>query len=97
MMLAECSRVGLSIDLAAVPRPEGVPLERWLLSFPSFGYILSVPSAHVGAVLARFAARDIAAADIGAVTAGSAVEITDGIDHETVWDFAHAPLIGCAP
>jgi len=97
MMLAECSGVGLTIDLGAVPRPEGVPLERWLLSFPSFGYILAMPSAHVDEVVARFAGRGIAAADVGAVTAGSVVAVTDGIDHETVWDFARAPLIGCAP
>jgi AIR synthase-related protein len=97
MMLAECSRVGLAIDLASVPRPDGVPLERWLLSFPSFGYILAVPPPDVGDVIARFATRGIAAADIGAVTAGSAVEITDGEARETVWDFAREPLIGCAP
>jgi AIR synthase-related protein len=96
MMLAECSGVGLSIDLAAVPRPPGVALDRWLQSFPSFGYILSVPPPHVGDVLARFATRGIAAADIGAVTAGSIVEITDGAAREGVWDFTQAPLIGCA-
>ena len=97
MMLAECSRVGLTIDLASVPRPDGVALERWLLSFPSFGYILAVPPPDVGDVIARFATRGIAAADIGAVTAGSAVDITDGDARETVWDFAAAPLIGGAP
>jgi AIR synthase-related protein len=97
MMLAECSGVGLAIDLGAVPRPDGAPLERWLLSFPSFGYILAVPPDHVAAVVARFGARGIAAADIGAVTAGSVVEITAGAARSTVWDFACAPLIGCAP
>ena len=97
MMLAECSGVGLSIDIGAVPRPDGVPLERWLLSFPSFGYILAVPSTYVEDVVSRFAARGIAAADVGTFTAGSAVEITDGTDHETVWDFARQSLIGCAP
>ncbi|WP_419759233.1 sll0787 family AIR synthase-like protein [Acidisoma sp.] len=96
MMLAECSRVGLSIDLAGVPRPEGVPLDRWLLSFPSFGYILAVPPFHVDDVVGRFTARGIAAADVGAVTAGSVVEILDGSARETVWDFARQPLIGCA-
>jgi AIR synthase-related protein len=96
MMLAECSGVGLSIDLGAVPRPPGVALDRWLQSFPSFGHILSVPPPHVGDVLARFATRGIAAADIGAVTAGSIVEITDGAARERIWDFTQAPLIGCA-
>ena len=36
-MLFECSGVGGVIDPALVPRPEGVDLGRWLMSFPSFG------------------------------------------------------------
>ena len=71
MMLAECSSVGLTIDLAAIPRPDSAPLDRWLQTFPSFGYILSVRPENVAAVIARFAERGIHAADIGAVTAGS--------------------------
>ena len=63
MMLAECSSVGAVIAVTRVPKPEGVALERWLQTFPSYGYLLSVPSVNVPAVLARFAARDIAAAD----------------------------------
>src|SRR5450631_2105807 len=39
-MLAECSAVGIDIDLNAIPKPEGVALERWLLTFPSFSYLL---------------------------------------------------------
>jgi AIR synthase-related protein len=97
MMLAECSGVGLSIDLAAVPRPPAVSLDRWLLSFPSFGYILAVPPQNVAAVLARFIGRRIAAADIGAVTAESVVEIAEGAARSTVWDFARETLIGCTP
>ena len=42
VMLAECSGVAIDIDLDAVPNPAGVALERWLLTFPSFGYLLSV-------------------------------------------------------
>lgn len=95
MMLAECSGVGLSIDLAAVPRPPAVSLDRWLLTFPSFGYILAVPPQHVAAVIARFTARGIAAADIGGITAGSVVEIAAGAARSTVWDFTREPLIGC--
>ena len=44
-MLAECSGVAIDIDLEAVPRPDGVALERWLLTFPSFGYLISVEPA----------------------------------------------------
>ena len=42
MMLAECSRVGVTIDVTRVPKPDGVPLERWLTTFPSYGYLLAV-------------------------------------------------------
>jgi selenophosphate synthetase-related protein len=97
MMLAECSGVGAVIDVAAVPSPGGVPPERWLQTFPSYGYVLSVAPAGVGAVIARFAARGIAAAEIGEILAGGRITITDGRATETIWDFDREPLIGCGP
>lgn len=96
-MLAECSGVGVAIDLAAIPRPDDVALERWLVTFPSFGYLLSVRPDRVEETLHCFHARDIAAAAIGDVGAGAQVEIRDGGRRETIWDFARRPLIGCAP
>ena len=74
-----------------------MPLERWLLTFPSYGYLLAVSPANVSAVLARFRERGIAAADVGTVTADRRVVIADGVVTETIWDFAQEPLIGCAP
>jgi AIR synthase-related protein len=96
-MLAECSGVGIAIDLRAVPMPDGVDQARWLTSFPSFGYLLSVRPADAAAVVALFHARGIAAADIGAVDAERRVAIHDGGAAETIWDFAGAPLLGCGP
>jgi uncharacterized protein len=95
MMLAECSGVGATIDVARVPKPEGVALERWLQTFPSYGYLLAVAPANLAAVLARFGARGIAAADIGQITADRRVVIADGAARETICDFAREPLIGC--
>jgi AIR synthase-related protein len=96
-MLAECSGVGIDIDLGAIPKPDGIALERWLLTFPSFGYLLAVKPHDVAEVTARFAARGIAAADIGTVTHGCRLTIGDGIASETIWDFAQKPLIGAGP
>jgi AIR synthase-related protein len=96
-MLAECSNVAIEIDVNTIPKPDGVALERWLLTFPSFGYLLSVKRQHASEVIARFAARDIAAAAVGRVSHGSRVSISDGVTSETIWDFATAPLIGAAP
>jgi uncharacterized protein len=94
MMLAECSGTGLDIDLAAIPRPESAPLDRWLQTFPSFGYILTTTDAP--AVIARFAERGIQAADIGSVTPDHTVRVTLDTDSETIWDFARQPLLGCS-
>lgn len=96
-MLAECSGVGLSIDLASIPKPDGVDLERWLLTFPSFGYLLSVRPDCIEGTLARFRSRGIAAAPIGDVTTGTKVSISHDAQSEAIWDFARSPLIGCGP
>jgi uncharacterized protein len=95
MMLAECSGVAATIDITAVPRPDGVALERWLQTFPSYGYILAVSATKVDAVIGRFAARGIAAAEVGTFARGSHVAITDGRVTETIWDFEREALIGC--
>jgi AIR synthase-related protein len=96
MMLAECSRVGATIDVTRVPKPDGAPIERWLATFPSYGYLFAVRPSNVAAVLARFAARGIAAAEIGAFNTSHRVTIGNGRDIETIWDFEREPLIGCA-
>jgi uncharacterized protein len=95
MMLAECSGIAATIDVTAVPRPNGVALERWLQTFPSYGYILAVAPTKVDAVIGRFAARGLAAADVGVIARGSRVAVTDGRATEAIWDFEREPLIGC--
>jgi uncharacterized protein len=95
LMLLECSGLGGIIDVQAVPKPEGVPLQRWLTSFPSFGFILSVNAAHVDRVIARFTTRGIACAAVGTADDSGQVRISDGSEEVPLWDFAERPLIGC--
>lgn len=93
LMLLECSGVGAQIDLDTVPRPDGVPLLRWLLSFPSFGYVLSVRPQQRLRVLERFAARGIAAARIGRVTAAPEVWLTQRGERALLWNVKDQPFI----
>jgi AIR synthase-related protein len=95
LMLLECSHVGATIDVGAIPRPAGAPLARWLASFPSFGFLLAVRDGDRDAVLARFAARDIAAAVIGTCDGSGTVMLADGEDQVLFWDFSESSLIGC--
>jgi AIR synthase-related protein len=94
LMLLEGSRAGAVIDVAAIPRPGGVPLARWLQAFPSFGFVLSVRPAHEAEVLRRFAAHDIAAARVGTVTSGTELWLRDGEDRALLWDHAAEAFIG---
>jgi AIR synthase-related protein len=94
LMLLEASRVGAVIDVEAVPRPDGVPLARWLQAFPSYGFVLSVRSQHEAAVLARFASRGLAAARVGRVEAGSELWLERGDEHLLLWDHGAEPFIG---
>jgi uncharacterized protein len=93
LMLLECSQVGARIDLARIPKPEGVPLARWVTAFPSFGYLLSVRPQHVDAVQAQFDARALSCAVIGSVDATSQVVVHHGEDAATLWDFQREPFI----
>lgn len=93
LMLLECSRVGACIDIERIPRPDGVPLLRWLLSFPSFGYLLSVRQEHRLDVLERFAARGIAAARIGRVTGSPEVWLERPGERALLWNVARQCFI----
>ena len=95
VMLAECSGVGLSITPSLVPRPEGADLARWLTAFPSFGFLLTCAEADAEALVALFAARDLACAVIGRCEAGSRVELVEAGERATIHDLAAGPLIGC--
>ncbi|NTA83857.1 sll0787 family AIR synthase-like protein [Agrobacterium tumefaciens] len=93
IMMAECSRVGIDIDVSAIPLPAGVSLDRWLATFPSFGYLLSVAPDKVEAVIARFTARGVTAAAIGSVVVGREIALVDGRSRAVVRDYADAPLL----
>lgn len=107
LMLAECSRVGLRIDLSALPHPPGhghddapAAFLRWLQAFPSYGYLLSVAPDDVAAVQTRFLSRGLACAPMGTVEAGSGVWLQRGgltaqapQDLALLWDWQREPFI----
>ena len=78
-MLCECSGVGAEIDLPSLPRPEDTPLLKWLTSFPSYGYLLSVPKDNIAAVTNHFTPAGITCTRIGTILSrrvGSSLRIT---------------------
>ena len=93
LMLAECSGVGIALDLDLITPPPGVDLARWMRSFPSFGFLLACAPADAPAICARFTARDIDARPVGEITEGTAVTFRDGPDTAPFWDHAETPYL----
>jgi uncharacterized protein len=94
LMLLEGSAVGASLWLEEIPRPANIPWHTWLLTFPSYGFVLAVPPKNSGKVLADFGQRHIAAAVIGKVNSSRQLTLISGGERAEVWDFAHRPLTG---
>jgi len=96
-MLAESSGVAIDLDLEAIEPPPGVSLERWLKTFPSFGFLLSTPKPDADALIARFRDRDIHSAVIGEVRAGHKVALVSGTRRTVVRDWRRDRLLGFSP
>jgi AIR synthase-related protein len=94
IMLAESSGVAIDLDLDAIVPPPDVALERWLKTFPSYGFLLSVAQDALAPLLALFHARDLHAAAIGAVKAGSEVTLIGGGQRALLRDHATERLLG---
>ena len=74
-MLLECNRLGVTLDLDALPVPAGVPLREWVICFPCFAFLLCVPPDSVGECLRAFAGRGLAAALVGTLDATGQVRV----------------------
>ncbi|HEY5752632.1 MAG TPA: sll0787 family AIR synthase-like protein [Chthoniobacterales bacterium] len=77
-MLLECSGVGAELWLDRLPQPAGVEREKWLISFPSYGYLLSVKPEFSKHVTALFHERDIACAAVGKITGSPSLTLVYG-------------------
>jgi hypothetical protein len=99
LMLLELSGVGAVVELEAIPRPAEAEdrFLDWLLSFPSYGFILAIRPEHVAAVQAAFAARSIICAVIGQATASQRVILRQDNKEAILWDFAEEPFTGFSP
>jgi AIR synthase-related protein len=85
IMLLECSGVGARLHLDAIPKPKDVPLSKWLLSFPSFGFLIAVKPEHVESVRSHFLAQQVACEIIGEAIDETALELALGDKNCVFW------------
>ena len=93
VMLAEASDCGAVLNLEQIPRPADVAWEKWLTSFPSFGFLLSVPPDNVADVQQFFRPYELACEVIGQVTDGHKVCLRSQEEQTVLWNLTQ-PLTG---
>lgn len=93
-MLLEPRRLGVSVDLAAIPRPDGVPLAAWLTCFPAFAFLLCAPEDRVDECVRAFTGRDLRAAVVGELDDTGVVQIRLGAENAQVIDVRQETVIG---
>ncbi|HEX3538978.1 MAG TPA: AIR synthase related protein [Acidimicrobiales bacterium] len=93
-MLLEFRRLGVTVDLTAVPRPAGVALGPWLTTFPCFGFLLCSPPRREDRCLASFHARGLEAAVVGTLDGSGLVRLRRDDETETVFDLAAETVTG---
>jgi AIR synthase-related protein len=90
LMLCEASGCGARLDLDRVPRPVGVGWTRWLTSFPSYGFLLSVAVENVSAVEGLFGGEGVVCGVVGEVRSGSSVVLRLGDEERQLWDLTRS-------
>lgn len=95
LMLLECSGKGAEIQLERIPKPYAIPLKDWLITFPSYGFILSIRPQHTTEVRKVFDSINLTCKVIGRITGGSNVLfVKNGTGKTLFWDTEAQPVIG---
>lgn len=94
LMLLETSKCGAILDLDRIPCPQEVPLERWLISFPSFGFLLSVRPQHTEAIQSCFRQQNLVCEVVGEIQATQQLILRSHQESLVFWDFSQETLTG---
>jgi uncharacterized protein len=94
LQMLEVAGCGALLDADAVPRPDGAPMERWIVTFPSFGYLLATAQQDVEEACEVFARRGLACAPCGRLDGSGVLRLAAGGMEAPVWDLRSNPLTG---
>jgi hypothetical protein len=97
LMMLEASGMGGLLELDRIPRPASVDLQQWLLTFPSYGFLLAAPPDRTPGVLALFRERDLVCERVGSVDGSSTLRLASGGREAPLWDLAEHPFTGFGP
>lgn len=96
-MLLEPARLGVTVDLDALPKPAAVALVDWLGCFPCLMFLLCAPADREKDCIAAFHERGLVAEAIGTLDESGLLRITAGGESATVLDVRTEPVTGLPP
>lgn len=94
LMLLETSGCGAVLNLDQVPCPNELSLEQWLVSFPSYGFLLSVRPSNVSAVQSCFKQQNLVCEVVGEVQQKQQLILQLEQESSMFWDFCEEKLTG---
>jgi hypothetical protein len=92
LQLLEGAGCGATLELDRIPRPAGVELERWLITFPSFGFLLVAPAGAAGEAAEPFLRRGLACEPCGRLDDSGVLRLAAAGDSTVLWDLNVEPL-----
>lgn len=95
-MLLECNRLGVKLNLDALPVPAGVTLERWLLCFPCYAFLLCVQPEQMAQCVRAFTDRGLTTAELGTLDGTGRLQLSSGGQVATVFDLSRESVTNLA-
>jgi selenophosphate synthetase-related protein len=87
-MLLECNKLGVCLDLDALPVPAGVTVEQWVTCFPCLAFLLCVPPGREAECVQAFGRRGLAAAQVGTLDDTGALRMSSAGRTQIVFDLS---------
>jgi len=86
LQLLETAGCGATLELDRIPRPGGVSIERWLETFPSFGFLLVTPPGATADAAEPFVRRGLACARCGRLDGSGVLRLGAAGQTTVLWD-----------
>lgn len=95
LMLLECSEAGAEINIDRFSTPPGVTLNDWLLTFPSYGFVLALRKENTLKVQNKFESLGLSFEKIGIAHSDQKVNFTNDKGEKVLfWDLKLKSYIG---
>jgi AIR synthase-related protein len=93
IMMLELTGCGATLDLSAIPKPEG-DLLRWLRAFQSYGFLLAVEPEKVSQLIHFFQNSPLSCVPVGSFNDSGKILLNQAGENAEFWDLKQRSLTG---